>query len=71
MNTYRLYTGPTLVPNVAQLLSEYGFFEVFEGTSHVFFKTQLGYDAAFRLLKGCVSGFNPSDLQLIHGIKAI
>ncbi len=66
MNTYRLYTGPTLVEGIAQILRDHGYFGVFQGTAHVFFDSWHTQPEAWKLLKDChVTGFEYQDLQLI------
>ena len=66
MNRYRLYTGPTLVQHVANLLLLHGYFSVFQGTEHVYFESWHTLPEAWKLLQDChVTGFKYQDLQFV------
>ena len=65
MNRYRLYTGPTLAQHVANLFLLHGFFNVFQGTEHVYFDAHLDRFAAWQLLLDChVTGYRFNEFTL-------
>lgn len=67
MNRYKLYTGPTLVKHVANLLLLAGYQKVFEGTENVYFESNLNLQGAYAQLKlDGVTGFRYTDLRETH-----
>lgn len=64
MNRYKLYTGPTLVQHVANLLLLAGYSDVFQGTENVYFRSSLNTQGAYAQLKlDGVTGFRYTDLR--------
>ena len=64
MHRYKLYTGPTLVQHVANVLLLAGYRNVFQGTENVYFESNLNTQGAFAQLRlEGVTGFRYTDLR--------
>ena len=67
MTRYRLYTGPTQVQHVANVLLLNSAANVFQGTAHVYFDSSLDRFAAWLYLLDCgLSGYRFHEFTEAH-----